>query len=120
MANEQPLLSWNNYYPFICSLTFSAVLQRRVCLLCFGGHILLQLLIDLQVLHGATQGVGQGASQTGIFSGQHVRAPVAQPDKNMAAAAAAITKPDFFMIMIIYPLVIKWIRKIFLPLITYP
>jgi hypothetical protein len=55
--------------------------------------------MHLHVLHGAAQGV----SQTGIFSGM-LRAPVAQPDKNIAAAAAAITKPDFFMIMIIYPL----------------
>jgi hypothetical protein len=55
------------------------------------------------VLHGAAQGGAQGVSQIGVFSGMF-RAPVAQPDKNIAAAVAAITKPDFFMIMIIYPL----------------
>ncbi|OJA00125.1 hypothetical protein BEV13_04420 [Rickettsiella grylli] len=59
--------------------------------------------MHLQVLHGVTQGGGQDASQRGVFSGMF-RAPVAQPDKNIAAAVAAITKPDFFMIMIIYPL----------------
>jgi hypothetical protein len=61
----------------------------------------LHRLIHLHVLHGAAQ--GQGVSQIGVFSGMF-RAPVAQPDKNIAAAVAAITKPDFFMIMIIYPL----------------
>ncbi|MGB9087124.1 MAG: hypothetical protein WCB98_01965 [Candidatus Aquirickettsiella gammari] len=55
-------------------------------------------LIHLHVFWAA-----QGVSQIGIFSGMF-RALVAQPDKNIAAAAAAITKPDFFMIMIIYPL----------------
>lgn len=60
-------------------------------------------LIHLHVLHGGVQGGAQGVSQIGVFSGIF-RAPVAQPDKNIAAAAAAITKPDFFMIMIIYPL----------------
>ncbi|MCH9637297.1 hypothetical protein A1D18_03535 [Candidatus Rickettsiella isopodorum] len=59
-------------------------------------------LIHLHVLHGGTQGVAQGVSQIGVFSGM-LRAPVAQPDKNIAAAAAAITKPDFFMIMITIP-----------------
>lgn len=63
----------------------------------------MQLLIHLQVLHGTAQGVAQGGSQIGVFSGQF-RAHVEQPDKNIAAAAAAIINPDFFMIMIIYPL----------------
>lgn len=59
--------------------------------------------MHLHVLHGGVQGGAHGVSQIGVFSGIF-RAPVAQPDNNIAAAAAAITKPDFFMIMIIYPL----------------
>ncbi|BBB15036.1 hypothetical protein RVIR1_05310 [Candidatus Rickettsiella viridis] len=63
------------------------------------GQADLQLLIHLHVLQGAAQGV----SQIGEFSGI-LRAPVAQPERIIAAAAAAITRPVFFMIMIIYPL----------------
>jgi hypothetical protein len=62
-----------------------------------GGHVL-QALKHLHVLHGVTH----GGSQIGEFSGR-LRAPVAQPDNMIAAAAAAITSPVFLMIMIIIP-----------------